>query len=243
MDIIIEKPNTEGVPMTRELLLSVMPKLSARQTEQFIKYYEMIVERNRFVNLTRITSPEEASQKHFADSVLGSSLIKEGAKVIDVGTGAGFPGLALKIACPEMELTLLDSLDKRVGFLRDTCEELGFADVACVHARAEEIPDGFREQFDAAASRAVARLNVLLELCLPYVKPGGLFLAMKGPELSEELREAQAALKTLGGTLERVVDYTIPGTDVTHSVALIRKTVPTPNKYPRRWPQIKKKAL
>ena len=207
-------------------------------------YYENLEKTNAVMNLTAITGEADVARLHFLDCAALLTLAElRGKRVIDVGTGAGFPGLALKIACPEMELTLLDSLDKRVGFLRDTCEELGFADVACVHARAEEIPDGFREHFDAAASRAVARLNVLLELCLPYVKPGGLFLAMKGPELSEELREAQAALKTLGGTLERVVDYTIPGTDVTHSVALIRKTVPTPNKYPRRWPQIKKKAL
>ena len=207
-------------------------------------YYENLEKTNAVMNLTAITGEADVARLHFLDCAALLTLAElRGKRVIDVGTGAGFPGLALKIACPEMELTLLDSLDKRVSFLRDTCEELGFADVACVHARAEEIPDGFREHFDAAASRAVARLNVLLELCLPYVKPGGLFLAMKGPELSEELREAQAALKTLGGTLERVVDYTIPGTDVTHSVALIRKTVPTPNKYPRRWPQIKKKAL
>ena len=207
-------------------------------------YYENLEKTNAVMNLTAITGEADVARLHFLDCAALLTLAElRGKRVIDVGTGAGFPGLALKIACPEMELTLLDSLDKRVGFLRETCEELGFADVACVHARAEEIPDGFREHFDAAASRAVARLNVLLELCLPYVKPGGLFLAMKGPELSEELREAQAALKTLGGTLERVVDYTIPGTDVTHSVALIRKTAPTPNKYPRRWPQIKKKAL
>ena len=207
-------------------------------------YYENLEKTNAVMNLTAITGEADVARLHFLDCAALLTLAElRGKRVIDVGTGAGFPGLALKIACPEMELTLLDSLDKRVGFLRDTCEELGFPDVACVHARAEEIPDGFREQFDAAASRAVARLNVLLELCLPYVKPGGIFLAMKGPELSEELREAQAALKTLGGTLERVVDYTIPGTDVTHSVALIHKTVPTPNKYPRRWPQIKKKAL
>ena len=207
-------------------------------------YYENLEKTNAVMNLTAITGEADVARLHFLDCAALLTLAElRGKRVIDVGTGAGFPGLALKIACPEMELTLLDSLDKRVGFLRDTCEKLGFADVACVHARAEEIPDGFRESFDTAASRAVARLNVLLELCLPYVKPGGLFLAMKGPELSEELREAQTALKTLGGTLERVVDYTIPGTDVTHSVALIRKTVPTPNKYPRRWPQIKKKAL
>ena len=160
-----------------------------------------------------------------------------------MGTGAGFPGLVLKIVCPELKLTLLDSLDKRITFLRDCCEKLGFDDVALIHARAEEIPEGMREHFDFAAARAVARLNVLSELCLPYVKEGGAFLAMKGPELRDELREAYVALKTLGGTAEREITYTIPGTDVTHSLALIRKTGPTPKRYPRRWAQIKKKAL
>ncbi len=120
-----------------------------------------------------------------------------GKTLIDVGTGAGFPGLVLKILCPELKLTLLDSLDKRLGFLRETCEMLGFSDVELVHARAEEIPEGFREYFDYASARAVARLNVLCELCLPYIKPGGAFLAMKGPELETELREAYVALKAL----------------------------------------------
>ena len=207
-------------------------------------YYENLEKTNAVMNLTAITGEEDVARLHFLDcAALLTAAELAGKRLIDVGTGAGFPGLALKIACPETQLTLLDSLDKRVGFLRGTCEKLGFDDVDCVHARAEEIPAGFREHFDVAASRAVARLNVLLELCLPYVRPGGLFAAMKGPELDAELREARVALKTLGGTVERVVDYTIPGTDVTHSLALIRKTGETPKQYPRRWPQIKKKAL
>ena len=151
--------------------------------------------------------------------------------------------LALKIAQPSMRLTLLDSLDKRVAFLRGTCAELGFDDVECVHARAEEQPEGFRESFDCAVSRAVARLNLLCELCLPYVRQGGQFLAMKGPEAEQEIREAYVALKTLGGEVERVFPYTIPGTEVTHCAVVIRKTGPTPKKYPRRWAQIKKKPL
>ena len=218
--------------------------LDGEALRRYRVYYENLEKTNAVMNLTAITGEADVARLHFLDCAALLTLAElRGKRVIDVGTGAGFPGLALKIACPEMELTLLDSLDKRVGFLRDTCEELGFADVACVHARAEEIPDGFREHFDAAASRAVARLNVLLELCLPYVKPGGLFLAMKGPELDAEIKEAAAAIKTLGGTVERVADYTIPGTEVRHSVALIRKTGETPKKYPRRWAQIKKKAL
>ncbi len=160
-----------------------------------------------------------------------------------MGSGAGFPGLALKIACPELRLTLLDSLDKRVRFLSGTCEALGFDDVACLHARAEEAPAALREQFDQAASRAVARLNLLCELCLPFVKVGGLFLAMKGPDVEEELGQAKKGIAMLGGRTERVVPYTIPGTDIVHTAVLIRKEKPTPAKYPRRWAQIKKAPL
>ena len=207
-------------------------------------YYEELEKTNAVMNLTAITGEEDVARLHFLDcAALLTAAELRGKRVLDVGSGAGFPGLALKIACPDMELTLLDSLDKRVGFLRGTCEKLGFSDVDCVHARAEEIPEGFRESFDVVTSRAVARLNVLCELCLPYVKPGGLFLAMKGPELEAEIKEAYVALKTLGGTAERVAAYTIPGTEVTHSAAVIRKTGETPKKYPRRWAQIKKKAL
>ena len=166
-----------------------------------------------------------------------------GKRVIDVGTGAGFPGLAVKVACPDMDLTLLDSLDKRIGFLRETCAALDFDDVACIHARAEDAPAELREGFDAALSRAVARLNVLCELCLPFVKTDGVFAAMKGPDCAEELREAERAIALLGGELERCVSYTVPGTDVTHSVVLIRKVRPTGARYPRRWAQIKKQPL
>lgn len=207
-------------------------------------YYENLEETNRVMNLTAITGEEDVARLHFLDCAALLQLADlRGKTLVDVGTGAGFPGLALKIACPELKLTLLDSLDKRIGFLRDTCEKLDFADVRCLHARAEEIPDGLRESFDCASARAVARLNVLCELCLPYVRPGGAFLAMKGPELREEIREAYVALKALGGTVEKTLDYTIPGTDVTHSAVLIRKTGPTPARYPRRWAQIKKKPL
>ncbi len=211
---------------------------------RFRIYYENLEQTNKVMNLTAITGEDEVARLHFLDcaSLLTAVDLRD-ASLIDVGTGAGFPGLVLKIACPTLRLTLLDSLDKRLGFLRDTCEKLAFSDVQLVHARAEEIPDGFREGFDYASARAVARLNVLCELCLPYVRPGGAFLAMKGPELDAELREAYVALKTLGGTAERRIDYSIPGTDVTHSAVVIRKTGAVPKKYPRRWAQIKKNPL
>ena len=163
--------------------------------------------------------------------------------MIDVGTGAGFPGMVLKILCPEMELTLLDSLDKRLRFLQTVCEELGFSDVQCLHARAEEAPPQLRESFDLACSRAVARLNLLSELCLPFVKPGGQFIAMKGPELSDELAEAERGIRLLGGEVERVAEYPVPGTDLRHNAVLIRKIAETPKKYPRKWGQMKKQPL
>ena len=211
---------------------------------RFRIYYDNLEATNRVMNLTAITGEADAARLHFLDcAALLDAGDLSGKSLIDVGTGAGFPGLVLKILCPGLKLTLLDSLDKRLGFLRDTCEKLGFDDVVFVHARAEEIPDGFRESFDCASARAVARLNVLCELCLPNVKPGGCFLAMKGPELEAELREAYVALKTLGGSLEKQLNYTIPGTDVSHCAAVIRKTGSTPKRYPRRWAQIKGKPL
>lgn len=207
-------------------------------------YYEYLDEINQVMNLTAISGEKDVAQLHFLDcAALLTMQSFAGKKVIDVGTGAGFPGLALKIACPELELTLLDSLDKRVNFLKNTCEKLGFEDVNCIHARAEEIPEGLRQGFDFAVSRAVARLNLLCELCLPYVKKGGMFIAMKGPELDTELEEAKRAIRTLGGEVEKKLDYTIPGTDVTHCAVLIRKRSDTPAKYPRRWAQIKKSPL
>ena len=207
-------------------------------------YYETLTEQNKVMNLTAIEGEGDSARLHFLDSAALLTLCElRGKRVIDVGSGAGFPGLALKIAQPEMDLTLLDSLDKRVKFLQSTCEALGFDDVRCVHARAEEAPADFRQGFDLAVSRAVARLNLLAELCLPFVKTGGLFVAMKGPGAAEELAEARTAIRTLGGEVERVAEYTIPGTDVTHTAILIRKTADTPKRYPRRWAQIKKQPL
>lgn len=207
-------------------------------------FFEYLEEINKVMNLTAISGEENVARLHFLDcaAVLIEAELK-GRRAIDVGTGAGFPGLALKIACPEMELTLLDSLDKRIGFLRDTCARLGFNDVQCIHSRAEEAPKEYRESFDIAFSRAVARLDLLSELCLPLVKVGGTFIAMKGPDFEEELSEAKKGIALLGGKVEKCVAYTIPGTDITHSLIIIRKSKSTPPKYPRRWAQIKKQPL
>ena len=207
-------------------------------------YFEHLEKMNAVMNLTAISGEEDVARLHFLDcaALLGMADFC-GKRVIDIGTGAGFPGLALKIACPDMELTLLDSLDKRIGFLRDTCALLGFDDVRCIHARAEEAPTELHAGFDIACSRAVARLNLLCELCLPLAKKGGAFIAMKGPDCADELNAAKRAIKLLGGEVEDVKKYLVPGTDATHSAIIIRKTADTPAKYPRRWAQIKKQPL
>ena len=207
-------------------------------------YADVLSETNRVMNLTAIEGADEIARLHLLDSAALLTLPGfPGGRVIDVGTGAGFPGLALKIARPELSLVLLDSLDKRVGFLRGVCDRLGLADVTCVHARAEEAPAEYRAAFDYAVSRAVARLNVLCELCLPFVRVGGAFLAMKGPEHADELEEARRAIRLLGGELESENDYTIPGTEIVHSVIVIRKLAETPKNYSRRWAQLKKQPL
>ncbi len=220
--------------------LSLVPDSQA--LSRYRIYYEYLEEMNQVMNLTAISGEEDVARLHFLDcaALLGLADFA-GKKVIDVGTGAGFPGLALKIACPAMELTLLDSLDKRINFLKNTCEKLGFDDVTCIHSRAEEIPAGFRQGFDFALSRAVARLNILLELTAPYVKVGGAVLAMKGTAAREELSECAGAMKKLGLKLEEVREFPIDGTS--HAVIVLRKIAPTPKQYPRRYAKIKQSPL
>ena len=234
--------------MLEEILASGFEALQLTPDPQAIAryriYYDYLDEQNRVMNLTAISGEEDSARLHFLDC---AALLKEadfaGRRVIDVGTGAGFPGLALKVACPSIQLTLLDSLDKRVRFLQTLCKKLGFADVQCLHARAEEAPAQLRQSCDIAVSRAVARLNLLCELCLPFVKVGGLFLAMKGPGAEEELDEAKRAIAALGGEAEGIRIYDVPGTELKHNVIVIRKIKDTPNRYPRRWAQMKKQPL
>ena len=218
--------------------------LDERAAERYRIYFEYLEEMNKVMNLTAISGEEDVARLHFLDcAALLSQLPAEGRRLIDVGTGAGFPGLAVKIACPDISLTLLDSLDKRVNFLKNCCEKLELEDVECIHARAEEAAANMRESFDIASSRAVARLNLLSELCLPFVKVGGYFAAMKGPDCEEEINEAKRGIGMLGGKVEKKIDYSVPGTDIVHSIVLIKKVKPTPARYPRRWAQIKKQPL
>ena len=201
-----------------------------------------VVKQNEVMNLTAITEPEQVAKLHLMDSltVLCCAELR-GKTMIDVGCGAGFPGVPLAIACPEAKITLLDSLAKRMNWLQSVLPELSVANARCVTGRAEEAVAACRETFDFAASRAVARLNILLELTAPYVKVGGAVLAMKGSAAREELEEAKTAVKKLGLKVEKLHDFEIDG--ATHSVIVLRKTSPTPPQYPRRYAKIKQSPL
>lgn len=208
------------------------------------RYGELLLEKNQVMNLTAITDPADVAALHFLDSAALLTLADfRGKSVIDVGTGAGFPGLPLRIVEPSIRLTLLDAQNKRVEFLREVCADLGFSDVACVHARAEEFTADHRETFDFVTSRAVAHLQVLAELCLPLVRVGGTFLAMKSVDSGAELEEARRAIELLGGGVEKTLDYQIPGTEVLHRVIFIKKFEKTEKKYPRTFAKIKKHPL
>ena len=215
--------------------------------DRLCRYAQLLVEQNKVMNLTAITDPEGIARLHFLDSAALLPLCggAAGKSLIDVGTGAGFPGLVLKILCPELKLTLLDSLGKRVNWLSQVARELGLKDVTCLHARAEEqaLIKGYRDSFDLVTARAVADLRLLSELCLPYAKVGGTFLSMKSVDSGEELDRAAHAIKLLGGRLENITDCPIPGCDVTHRVVAIRKMAPTLKGYPRRWAKIQKEPL
>lgn len=209
------------------------------------EYLGALMAANRDFNLTAIGTEEEAARLHILDSL---GLLKAGdmagKTVIDVGTGGGLPGLAIAIARPTAGVTLLDATEKKIGFLADFARKAGIG-VRCVAARAEELgrePE-YRERFDAAVSRAVARLNILAELCLPFVRVGGVFLAMKAADSDAETAQARGAVEALGGELRDVVEYEIPGTGITRRVAVIEKRAPTPERYPRRWAAMQKKPL
>ena len=203
-----------------------------------------LLEKNRVMNLTAITEPKDVATLHLLDCAALLTLSDfRGKSVVDVGTGAGFPGMVLRILEPDFDLTLLDSLGKRIDWLAETCAAMGLERVDCVHARAEEFAVQHRQQYDIATSRAVAALPLLCELALPLVKPGGCFLAMKSVDSDDEIQSARGAMGQLGGRLESVRDYAIPGTEVVHRLAVIRKVKDTPPRFPRTWAKMKKAPL
>lgn len=212
--------------------------LNEKQIEQFLTYYEMLVEWNEFMNLTAITEYEDVLKKHFVDSI---SLIKaydvsKNVKLIDIGTGAGFPGLALKIAYPNLQVTLLDSLNKRIKFLDEVIIKLNLTGIDTIHGRAEDFakPDKLREKYDLCVSRAVANLSTLSEYCLPFVKVGGKFISYKSEKITEEIEAAGKAISILGGKVEKQVEFTLPDSDIYRNLFVIEKVKTTSSKYPRK---------
>ncbi|MBQ8247564.1 MAG: 16S rRNA (guanine(527)-N(7))-methyltransferase RsmG [Lachnospiraceae bacterium] len=217
-------------------------KLSEKQIQQFSDYYDLLVEWNSFMNLTAITEFDEVCKKHFLDSL---SIVKaydrnffekENFSLIDIGTGAGFPGIPIKIAFPNIHVTLLDSLNKRIKFLNTVIEKLALANCETYHGRAEDYakPDLLREKYDLCVSRAVANLSTLSEYCLPYVKVGGDFVSYKSEKITEESVQAEKAISILGGKVDRQIDFTLPESDIYRNIYIISKDKITPKKYPRK---------
>lgn len=248
--------NIEDRNKMEKMLEEFSVKLDSSQLEAFDKYYELLVEWNSFMNLTGITEYDEVILKHFVDSLAINKAIDMSGKlsIIDVGTGAGFPGLPIKLAFPQHKVTLLDSLNKRIKFLNEVVDNtLDFNlksnsnvdnlkvksnsnDIETIHGRAEEyaVKADYRAQYDVAVSRAVANLSTLSEYCVPFVKVGGVFVAYKSGDYKEELDNAAKALKILGAEVEKVVDFTLPDSDMKRSLIVIKKIADTPKKYPRK---------
>lgn len=212
--------------------------LSEKQMEQFLQYYELLVEKNKVMNLTAITEFDEVVEKHFLDSVsLTQQLdLHQPLKVLDLGTGAGFPGIPLKIVFPELEITLMDSLNKRVLFLQDVISSLQLENIEAVHGRAEEAARNkkYREGFDLCVSRAVANISTLSEYCLPFVKVGGSFISYKSSTIEDELEEGKKGIAILGGKVKDVYKFTLPDSELQRSFVIIEKEKKTPKAYPRK---------
>ena len=215
-------------------------ELTDKQKQQFKLYFKMLIEVNEHVNLTRITEEDEVYLKHFYDSITPlftfGAVFKDGATLCDVGAGAGFPSIPLKILKPGLKVTIVDSLQKRLNFLKDLISELGLTDVELVHGRAEDVGQNklYRERFDIVTARAVARMSVLSEYCLPLVKKGGYFVALKGPKAEDELDDGKKALEVLGGKLIKDEELTLPASEEERTLVLVQKVKSTPKKYPRQ---------
>ena len=207
-----------------------------KQLDQFYNYMNILLEENEKINLTAITDPEEIITKHFIDSLTIYKYIGNASKIIDIGTGAGFPGIPLKIINPNLNITLVDSLNKRINFINKVKNYLNLTNINVIHARAEELAKQikYREKYDIATSRAVASLNVLLEYLMPYVKIGGKCICMKGSNIDEELKESTKAIQILGGKIEKIEKITLPNTDIKRNIIIIKKEKQTPNSYPRK---------
>ena len=212
------------------------PELTELQQKQFKKYKDLLLEWNEKINLTAITEEDDIILKHFIDSMTILKHIDENSSIVDVGTGAGFPGIPIKIASPSINVTLVDSLNKRLIFLEEVIKNLNLEKIKTVHSRAEEFGQNknHREKFDIATSRAVANLSVLVEYLLPLVKVGGKCICMKGSDIEEELQNSKDAIKTLGGQIEKVEEFTLPESDIKRNIIVIKKIKQTPNKYPRK---------
>lgn len=219
-------------------LASLETRLTKEQIEQFLIYYEMLIEWNKVMNLTAITEYDDVMKKHFIDSISLCKAYDVSKKVscIDVGTGAGFPGLVLKIAYPELQITLLDSLNKRIHFLNTVIEKLGLIEVEAIHGRAEDFAknDNLREHFDLCVSRAVANLSTLSEYCLPFVKKGGYFISYKSEKVVDEMEAAKNAIAVLGGEISDQVEFNLPNSNIYRNLFVIKKINKTPKKYPRK---------
>lgn len=219
--------------------------LSEMQLKQFYAYMNLLIDRNKKINLTAIVEPNEIILKHFVDSLTILKYISDGTKIIDVGTGAGFPGIPLKIAKPSIEIVLLDSLQKRINFLEEVIKQLNIEKIKTIHSRVEDFgkDQKYREKFDMATSRAVANLSTLSEYLLPLVKVGGKVISMKGSFIGEELENSKNALNILGGKIEKIEKLNLPNSDMNRNILIINKIKNTPNKYPRKAGEPSKKPL
>ena len=222
--VLYEKVKKIGIELTEE------------QLEKFYLYMNILLEWNEKINLTAITNEEEIILKHFVDSLTINKYIEEGKSIIDVGTGAGFPGIPIKILREDLKVTLLDSLNKRINFLNEVIEKLDLKNIECIHGRAEEFGKNknYREKYDFATSRAVANMSTLSEYLIPFVKVGGKVLAMKGDKAEEELEEAKKAIKLLGGKVENIDNFYLPDSDIKRNIIIIKKIEKTERKFPRK---------